>query len=42
MEAQSQEVKKLFEEYNKMVHGFDPQGGSCSHHYMFNLCSYVS
>lgn len=40
METQSQEVKKLFEEYNKMVCGFDPQDGSHSHHYMFNLCSF--
>lgn len=39
MEAQSQEVKKLFEEYNKMVRGFDPQDGGHSHHYMFNPCS---
>lgn len=41
MEAQSQEVKKVFEEYNKMVRGFDPQNGSHSHHYMFNLCSFM-
>lgn len=27
MEVQSQEVKKLFEEYNKMVQTFDGKGG---------------
>lgn len=41
MEVQSQEVKKLFEEYNKMVCGFDLQDGSHSHHYMFNPCSFM-
>lgn len=37
MEVQSQEVKKLFEEYNKMVHAFDEKGGARSCHDMFNL-----